>query len=421
MTLILVDQISSRLTYTLDFVFTARGLPYKITTEVAEFIEFKGTRLNYSSKQLDQTPAIIPSDLLFSNDIQHISLDKAEFDLTEILSFNQTPDILASVFFVLSRYEEYWKITLDEHGRFPASLSIQSVFGWLDEPICDKWAMSLLNFIGITKIPTPRFNIQPTFDIDSTFAYQEKGVVRNAAGGIKELMQGKIKRLRDRINVCIKITKDPFDNFDRIKEIATQFPDTLCFWLLADYNRFNKNIHHANLVQKGIIQTISELCEIGIHPGYNTFNNERTMEVEINRLENLLKKSINHSRQHYLRLSIPITYSLLVKQKIKADYTMGYAECPGFRMGTARQTPWFNLRTNEITSLNIQPFCYMDGTLNEYLNLTPEKAIHEVRQLKAKIQQYGGTFSFIWHNETLGFRHHWKGWEPVFEASISYC
>jgi len=418
MTLILVDQITARLTYTLDFVFTARGLAYNITTEVAAFIEFTGTRLNYSNKQIDQTPTIIPSDLLFSKGIERISLEKAEFDLSEMLSFNQTPDILASIFFVLSRYEEYWEITLDEHGRFPASLSIQSVYGWLDEPICDKWALSVLKFIGIIAMPTPKFNIQPTFDIDSTFAYKEKGVIRNTAGAIKELMQGKIQHFRDRMNVCFGRTEDPFVTFKRIKTVAQQFPDTLCFWLLADYNNFNKNIHHANLVQAGIIQSISELCEIGIHPGYNTFNNGSTMELEKNRLENLLKKSVHQSRQHYLRLSIPITYSLLVKQNIKVDYTMGYAECPGFRMGTARQTAWFDLRSNEVTSLHIQPFCYMDGTLNEYLKLTPEKAIHEVRQLKDMIKQYGGTFSFIWHNETIGFLHHWDGWEPVFEESL---
>jgi hypothetical protein len=334
------------------------------------------------------------------------------------LSFNETPDILASIFFVLSRYEEYWIGERDAHDRFPAVCSIQSVYGWLHEPICDKWALCVLKFIGITDIPLPEFNIQPTFDIDSTFAYKEKGLIRNIAGGFKELMQGKTQRFRERVNVCFRRTNDPFDTFERINEVAQQFPDTLCFWLLADYGNFNKNIHHANSVQAEMINSMADQCKIGIHPGYNTFNNEAILEVEKNRLENIVKRSVNRSRQHYLRLSIPITYNALIKQKINVDYSMGYAECPGFRMGTARQTPWFNLETNEITSLQIQAFCYMDGTLNEYLKLTPEKAIQEVRQLKAMMKQYGGTFSFIWHNETIGFRHHWEGWEPVFEESL---
>lgn len=418
MTLILVDQITARLTYTLDFVFTARGLSYKATTNITEFIEFKGTKLNYSNKEIDLTPSIIPSELLYSEIVERISLDKVEFERTEILAFNETPDILASIFFVLSRYEEYLNITRDEHGRFLALCSIQWVYGWLDEPICDKWALCVLKFIGNTEMPTPEFIIQPTFDIDSTFAYKEKGLIRNIAGGIKELMHGKTQRFLERFNVCFRRTNDPFDTFERINEVAQQFPDTLCFWLLADYGNFNKNIHHANAAQAGIINSMAERCKIAIHPGYNTFNNEANLEVEKNRLENIVERSVNLSRQHYLRLSIPITFNALIKQNINVDYSMGYAECPGFRMGTARQTPWFNLETNESTSLQIQPFCYMDGTLNERLKLTPENAIEEVRQLKAMIKQYGGTFSFIWHNETIGFRHHWEGWESVFEESL---
>lgn len=418
MTLIFVDQITARLTFTLDFVFTARGVSYKITTESVEFTEFKGTKLNYSNKQIDSEPSIVPCGLLFTNTLAYVAIDKAEFERTEILSFNEIPDILASIFFVLSRYEEYWETTRDEHGRFPAKCSIQSVYGWLDEPICDKWAFSLLKFIGITELPTPEFIIQPTFDIDSSFAYKEKGLLRNIAGGIKDLIKGKTQHFRDRMNVCVRRTEDPFDTFERIKNVAQQFPDTLCFWLLADYGNFNKNIHYANTAQVGIINAVSKQCAIGIHPGYNAFNNEAILEAEKNRLESIIKKSVNQSRHHYLRLCIPDTYNLLIKQNIDFDYTMGYAECSGFRMGTARQTPWFNLQTNEVTALQIQPFCYMDGTLNEYMNLTPEKAIQQIRDLKNMIKQYGGTFSFIWHNETIGFRHHWEGWESVFEESL---
>jgi hypothetical protein len=97
---------------------------------------------------------------------------------------------------------------------------------------------------------------------------------------------------------------------------------------------------------------------------------------------------------------------------------MGYADQPGFRMGTARRTPWYNLRTNEASALQLQPFCYMDGTLNEYMGLTPEQAQTEVQTLKAAVQRYGGTFCFIWHNETLGFQYRWQGWEKVLLESL---
>ncbi len=418
MTLIFVEKITTRLCYTLDFIFQARGLSYKLITDANKFSSTNATKLNYSNRSFQGIPSIFPCPLLFEEDIKTIALDKAPFEDLEILSFNQIPDPLASIFYVLSRYEEYEKSERDAHDRFLAYASIQSAFGWLKEPICDRWALCLLRFIGIALIPPVEYKIQPTFDIDSTFAYEEKGMVRNMAGLLRDLSKGKINRVTERIRVWIKKRKDPFDTFDRIKALTGTYPNTRCFWLMADYGPYHKNLPYKNAKQCEVIQELSKSCEIGIHPGYNSYTSAKILALEISRLSTVLKKPISTSRQHFLRIRIPETYGLLIEQGIKEDYSMGYAETTGFRMGTARQTPWFDLRTNEITKLQLQPFCYMDGTLNEYLKLTPEEALVEVKTLKLNVKKYGGVFSFIWHNETLGFQYHWKDWERVFEESI---
>ena len=420
MTLIFVEQLTKRLQYTFDFVFNARGLSYEFTTDLTYFSNSNQHKFNYSAHSIPNVPTLVPCSLLFEEEIHQISLDKVTMDDIEFMSFNDCQDLVASIFFVLSRYEEYWKVERDEHDRFPALCSMQSVFGWLDEPICDRWANSLLQFIGINSVPSLEYKIQPTFDIDSTFAYKGKGAFRTFAGILKDLSKGRINRVKDRIQVLIQNRKDPFDTFDLITEIAEQYPETRCFWLLANFGTNNKNLSHTNPQQGEIISKLSSICEIGIHPGYDTYTNATNLRHEIHRLTSLTKKEIKISRQHFLRLSIPETYNHLIEQHIQIDYSMGYAETTGFRMGTARPTPWFNLITNEITSLQLQPFCYMDGTVNEYMKLSPNQAIEEVKRLKALVKEYGGNFSFIWHNETLGFKHHWKGWEPVFEESVSY-
>ena len=420
MTLIFVEQVTNRLRYTLDFIFKARGFSYELTTDAARFSTSDSTKFNYSNRSFEGIPTLTPCTLLFDEGIDAIALDKVDFEELEIMSFNQIPDLLASIFFVLSRYEEYWVSERDAHDRFPAICSMQSVYGWLHEPICDRWAITLLAWIGIPLTPSAEFKIQPTFDIDSTFAYKEKGLLRNMAGAIGDVSKGTIARIRERIQVLSNTRKDPFDTFDRIKALTANYPDTRCFWLMADYGSYNKNLAFKNPKQREIIQEIATRCEIGIHPGYDSYTSAKTLALEISRLSAVLEKPVTSSRQHFLRVRIPETYALLVEQRIQEDYSMGYAETTGFRMGTARKTAWFDLRTNEISGLMLQPFCYMDGTLNEYLKLSPEQASQEVRELKAMVNQYGGTFSFIWHNETLGFKQHWSGWEPVFEESISY-
>jgi hypothetical protein len=419
MIIVFSDQSSSRLIYTLNFIFNARGLHYELTDHKETFVASKQQKFNYSHRSFDGIPQIIPCGLLKEQDILSIALHKTSFRDLEILSFNQTPDILASIFFVLSRYEEYWETERDAHNRYQAVSSIQHQFGWLKEPICDRWALSLLEFIGINPPTSMEFKVQPTFDIDAAFAFEGKGLFRNGAGMLKNLLKGQFSRVKVRLRVIIGKSKDPFDTFDRIIDVARNYPETRIFWLLADYSAFNKNLHPSHPKQTSLIKGLSKHITIGIHPGYDSYRNKTAFQREIKRLEDLIEKTILYSRQHYLRLSLPETYNLLIQHKIYMDFTMGYAETTGFRMGTARCIPWYNLRENEISPLQLQPFCYMDGTLNEYLKMPLEQAIEEVQRLKQLVRSYGGTFCFIWHNETLGFQNHWREWESVFEASLA--
>ena len=418
MTLVFAQKTSTRLVYTLDFVLKARGFSYQLTQDWDHFLGYEGPKLNYSSSAAVDIPQIVPSPLLFETGIRTYPLDKTSFNGQEILAFDGVADPLASVFFVLTRYEEYWDTERDAHDRFPGLCSMQSVFGWLHLPICDLWAECVLREIGLPLELPNSLKIQPTFDIDATYAYRHKGFQRNVLGLAKDLLGGKLARVGQRLNVLSGKRKDPFDTFERIQDVAKVFPETHCFWLLADYGTFNKNLSHQHPEQANLIHEMVTHCTVGIHPGYTTYQNPEVLALEKGRLEKLLENPVTASRQHYLRLSLPLTYEHLIAQGIAIDYSMGYADQVGFRMGTARKTAWFNLRTNEISALQLQPFCYMDGTLNEYLQRSPEEALVVVKELKDAVRRYGGTFSFIWHNETLGFQHHWKGWDEVFSASL---
>jgi hypothetical protein len=97
---------------------------------------------------------------------------------------------------------------------------------------------------------------------------------------------------------------------------------------------------------------------------------------------------------------------------------MGFADVVGFRIGTSRPVKWFDLQKNKVTQLTLHPFAFMDGTLNEYLKLTPELAKEKISELFSEVKNYGGEFSFIWHNETIGDYGIWKGWKTVFEWSV---
>jgi hypothetical protein len=48
-------------------------------------------------------------------------------------------DLLAGVFYLLTRYEEYLPFKGDKYGRFPAEESIAFQNGFLEQAIIDRW------------------------------------------------------------------------------------------------------------------------------------------------------------------------------------------------------------------------------------------------------------------------------------------
>ena len=62
---------------------------------------------------------------------------------------------------------------------------------------------------------------------------------------------------------------------------------------------------------------------------------------------------------------------------------------------------------------------YMDGTLNEYQKLSIEESKELISMLYKEVELYGGVFSFIWHNSTIGGLGIWKNWEEVLEHTLN--
>ncbi len=421
---IFVEQISERLIYTLDFVFIERGLTYKLNNDFLSFQNSSLPRLNYSNKDFNNILQLYPSSVLFDEVIREYEIGKGIFENEECLIFDEILDPLAAIFYILSRMEEYTNNREDEHERFSSKFSIQHTYKWLDKAICDRWSVALIN--SLTKKLNCNFEpekikvaICPTFDIDNTFAFQWKQGARKWLSIARDRINFDKKRIEQRRLILNKKIKDPFDTFDYIKSISVMDFNVNIFWLLGDYAKFDRNITHTDIRHQKLIQSMGELAIVGIHPSYKSNSHEFHVNEEILRLEAILNNKVTCSRQHFLKLKVRITYPILLHLGIKEDFSMGYADQVGFRCGTARPYYWFNLNNNRITDLIIHPFVYMDGTLNEYLKLNIDESKNVIWKLYCEVSRFGGDFSFIWHNETIGDYGKWKGWRDVLEYSLS--
>lgn len=421
---IFVEQISERLIYTLDFVFKERGLDYTLTNDYHRFLESPNTKLNYSERYFENVLQLKPSSLLFDEERMVYGIHMDVFENEECLTFNEILDPLASIFYILSRMEEYTSTLEDEHGRFQAKNSVLIRFNWLEKVVCDRWAEAFLRFLNRNNVLSyhkQKFEIQirPTFDIDNAFAYQFKSGLRRWMSTTRDVLKGDKKRLNERLQVLKGTITDPYDTYDYILSIADRGFQVNIFWLLGDYAKYDKNISFKDARHQRLIRKMDRQTTVGIHPSYKSNSYEYYLMTEKERLETILNHSVEHSRQHFLKLKLPITYQTLASMGIEHDYTMGYAESIGFRAGTARSFKWFDLSKNQITDLNIHPFVYMDGTLNEYLKIEPAKAMKKIQQLFDEVQEFGGDFLFIWHNETIGNYGKWNGWKSVLEYTLN--
>lgn len=424
MFLVYASENSSRLAYVIDVICSYAKISYELTSDIAYFQSSKKARLNYSSIQMDGICTIQPSVVLFDKGLPVYGITKGKFEGEECLAFNEVVDPLASIFYMLTRMEEYQSKKFDQHGRFEAVNSISTRFDWLQKAMCDRWANAFLNLLkqeaGLTvEISFPNVTMIPTFDIDNAYAYRHKGKLRKSLSVVKDFLKGDFYRIQQRTKVLLGLKKDPYDTYDKITSIAAQgFPVKL-FWLLGDYAKYDKNVSHNSLMHQKIIRQMAEVCEVGIHPSYKSNSYELHLLHEKERLEKIIAKQVINSRQHYLKLNVKETYPISISMGILHDYTMGYAEVAGFRAGTCRPYKWYDLTDEKHTNLTIHPFAYMDGTLNEYLHLSINEAKNCISALYKEVAKVGGDFVFIWHNETIGDYRKWKGWSAVLDYTLN--
>ncbi|MFN5984555.1 MAG: polysaccharide deacetylase family protein [Fluviicola sp.] len=421
--LIFVDQISERLIYIKEFIFDSHGIIGDLTNDKNYFQSYDGEKCIFSDISLDGIPTLKPSALLFEEKLGHkwnIQLEK--WNELECFSFDGIVDPLASIFYVLSRFEEYGLIIKDEHDRFSAKMSLQYKHNLLQRQIVEEWIELFVKTYSPSQLELLEKNktvtFIPTFDIDNTFAFKWKEGWRSWLSNCKDFFNNQPNRRVLRKKVQKGLEQDPFDCYDYLESIANQFPETHFFWLVGDFAQYDKNITLTDPRHQKLISKFDAIDKVGLHPSYASNLNFRKLELEKERLETVLNRTIETSRQHFLKLNFPNTYESNRKLKFTTDFTMGYADEVGFRAGTARKHYFFDLIHNDRTNYEIVPFVYMDGTLNEYKRFSIDEALQCVDELIVEVEKYGGVFCCLWHNESIAEAGKWKGWRGVFEHTI---
>jgi hypothetical protein len=423
MLLIYTPQSTARLQYICKFIFEEMlGITYSLTLDEVNFAKHDGYKINYSHREFDNSFQIKPHGLLFQNGIkpQEIICSKEDDFIiffktgSEHFSF----DILSTIFYLISRYEEYLPHEKDMYGRYAHTNSLAHKEGFLNVPLVNIWVDKIKTelkkqYAKINFKPST-FNFKPTYDIDIAWSYKEKGILRNIGGFFK-------KPSLERLTTLFANKQDPYDCYRFLDDTHILYNlKPIYFFLVAKENgEYDKNILPSNDAMQTLIKEHNTKYEIGIHPSWKSYDDEKIVKEEIETLENISQNKITVSRQHYIKFDLPKGYNKLIELGIKNEYSMGYATTNGFRASIASSYYWYDLQNEQITTLRIHPFCFMDSNSHFIKKQKVDEAYEELMQYYLLCKKYNATLITIFHNNMLGTSKEFEGWAAMYKKFIT--
>lgn len=323
-------------------------------------------------------------------------------------------DIIASAYFLLTRYEEIRKREVrDIHGRFPGKESLPYKGGFIHRPIVDEYGKLLRKWlrqaqVSAAKEPAPQIKkIWLTHDVDAPFFCRSfRNIARETIKGIGLAQAWKLYNG--------PIADDPFYTFPWLLQQGSSLQNVIgkkrcesIFFFKSSGSSVQDKPQYR--LQSKEVQKLLHLCRegethIGMHSSWDAGKTPSLIALEKKKLELHCRQPIRYNRHHYLSLREPEDTAWIEKAGITDDFTMGYADVAGFRLGTSRPVHWINPENKRISSsLLLHPLTLMDCSLSEpgYMNFSYEEALEYSLQLVGQVAEANGELVLLWHNDLV--------------------
>lgn len=326
-------------------------------------------------------------------------------------------DIIAGTYYLISRYEEMVRRQIrDPHNRFPGKESLPYKAGFIDRPIIEEWGLILRNKLreaGLKVSEPPREirKVYLTHDVDQIAHYRNfRGMMGGILRGIKRPKEAK-QAIKSFFGGLIF---DPWYTFPYLfkldHELRQKMGDNRCeiITFIRSYSGKRKEdkpiVNLAHPDYQTLIRYIKrKKVSIGLHISYEAGCNPGLIPEEKRKLEKFTKREIHYNRNHFLNNREPEDFESLISSGITDDFSMGYADMAGFRLGTCKAVQWINPATKALTNLILHPLLIMDCTLHEkrYMYMNAHDAYQYCTNLIETVSKFNGEVTLLWHNTML--------------------
>ena len=342
-------------------------------------------------------------------------------------------DIFASIFFMLTRWEEYVNKNRDKHDRFPATESLAYKNGFLDRPIVNEYIEMLKNMLLelglIQKLKTRNYQLFVSCDVDQPYDCTVENIQNHARVGAGDILKRKsIKEFAKRVRRYIfnKFGNYRYDEnytFPWCMDICEKAGTKAAFYFIPTSIEKQNGCYELQdkKIQNLIKYIDSRGHEIGVHGSYQTYKDKEKAKLQKNMLDDTfnsldISQKIVGNRQHYLRWDSSITPYVLEYAGFIYDTTGSYADRPGFRYGVCYKFSMFDILSRKKLSIKQRPLIVMECTIIDkvYMGLGySEEALKTMKDLKEKCFKYNGNFSLLWHNSHFKTKDDKKMFEDI--------
>ena len=326
-------------------------------------------------------------------------------------------DIIAGTYFLISRYEEMVRPTVrDAHGRFPGRESLPYRAGFIDRPIVEEWGILLRSAmrsqgVEVAEPPTSMRKVYLTHDVDQLAHFRR---TRGMLGGLLRGIKRKTERKMALKSYFGGVIFDPWYTFPYLYKLDTELQQGLgrercevITFIRSGGGRKKEDKPASNLAHPDykllLKYTKRKKVSVGLHTSYEAGIRPSLIKSEKKTLEEFTETEILYNRNHFLNNREPADMSALIDAGITDDFSMGYADIAGFRLGTCRPVRWINPVTRQLTTLLLHSLTVMDVTLSEkrYMFMNAHDALQYCISLIETAARFNGEISLLWHNNTV--------------------
>lgn len=328
-------------------------------------------------------------------------------------------DILSAGWYLMSGMQENTDKSRDKYGRFTHSQSLQKKLNITTVPVVNYYFDILKKAIEMSQnvsIDSHRvFSGTVTHDIDEVLS------------GWKHRIRTSLEN-KDYARACffgISQVFRPFSPWKNLEHLAAYNSSKgvhSTFFFLPRNNK-QDSIKNADypLAHPYITKQLESLKksnhEIGVHGSYRT--HDIASELIADKQQISLKTVSN--RFHFLQFDLSKTPQVLASSKFAIDSTLGFQEHIGFRNSICTPFYLYDFEQDIPFEWVEVPLNVMDCTLEfeEYMGLSPERALIEIKNLTQEIIKFNGNICLNWHN-TYFSEYEKEAWKNLYKELIDW-